>query len=128
MVYETGMSSAYDAGEAPPLDLFYSRAVNWGDQYLVWAEESDLSTCLPSAVDTELDGFCNEFDALEGSQISESGEASVTTSPGGMYFHATWNQWDFDRMTGEETGADAWYRRVLFLEGYIPETTTTSSE
>ena len=122
MIYETGQSSAYDAGEAPPLDLFYSRAVNWGEDYLVWQDEADADACLPSA-DTEddwdLTGFCNEFDALEGSQLLESGEASVTASPGGQFFYAIWNQWDFDK-DGNEIRADAWFRRVLFLDGYIP--------
>lgn len=120
MVYETGHSSAYDAGEAPPLDLFYSRAVDWGDDYLVWQDEADTSACLPSAENTELAGFCNEFDAIEGSQFLESGEASVTCSPGGMFFYAVWNQWDFD-MDGNEIGADAWFRRILFLDDYIPQ-------
>jgi hypothetical protein len=119
MVYETGHSSAYDSGEAPPLDLFYSRGVNWGDDYLVWAEEGDTSTCLPSADDEALAGFCNEYDALEGSQFSESGEAAVTTSPGGQFFYAIWNQWDFDR-DGNEVLADSIFRRVLFLDDYIP--------
>lgn len=122
MVYETGHSSAYDAGEAPPLDLFYSRAVDWGDEYLVWQDEADTSACLPSA-DAEdaydLSGFCNEYDALEGSQFSESGEASVTTSPGGQFFYAIWNQWDFDN-DGVEVLADAIFRRILFLDDYIP--------
>jgi hypothetical protein len=122
MIYETGHSSAYDAGEAPPLDLFYSRAVNWGDHYLVWQDEPDTSTCLPSADNLLLAGFCNEFDPLEGSQYLESGEASVTCSPGGQFFYATWNQWDFDH-AGNEIGADAWFRRVLFLDDYVPGTT-----
>ncbi len=126
MVYETGHSSAYDAGEAPPLDLFYSRAVDWGDDYLVWQDEADTTACLPSA-DAEdaydLGGFCNEFDAIEGSQFAESGEASVTCSPGGEFFYATWNQWDFENVAGElgdEIGADAWFRRILFLDDYVP--------
>lgn len=119
MVYETGMSSAYDSGEAPPLDLFYSRAVDWGDDYLVWQDEADTSACLPSAENTDLAGFCNEFDALEGSKLSESGEASVTASPGGQFFFAIWNQWDFTK-TGRLIGADAWFRRVLFLDDYVP--------
>jgi hypothetical protein len=119
MVYETGIPSAYDAGEATPLDLFYSRAIEWGDQYLVWQDEADTSACLPSAEVTELAGFCNEFDALEGSNRSESGEAAVTASPGGQFFYAVWNQWDFD-LDGTETGADAWFRRVLFIDEYIP--------
>ncbi len=126
MVYETGFSSAYDAGEAPPLDLFYSRAVDWGDDYLVWQDEADTSACLPSADNTELAGFCNEFDAIEGSQLLESGEASVTCSPGGQFFYSVWNQWDFDR-DGNEIGADAWFRRILFLDDYVPGETTTTN-
>jgi hypothetical protein len=120
MVYETGHSSAYDAGEAPPLDLFYSRAVDWGDDYLVWADEAAL--CLETV--EGYPAFCNEFDAIEGSQFAESGEASVTCSPGGMFFHTTWNQWDFDKQTGVEVGADAWYRGVLFLDEYTVEPPT----
>jgi hypothetical protein len=119
MVYETGLTSAYDAGEATPLDLFYSRAIDWGDDYLVWQDVADTSACLPSAENTDLAGFCNEFDALEGSKFSESGEAAVTSSPGGQFFYAVWNQWDFD-LAGNEIGADAWFRRVLFLDDYIP--------
>jgi hypothetical protein len=121
MVYETGHSSAYDAGEAPPLDLFYSRAVDWGDDYLVWQDEP-TTDCLPAADTTDtydLAGFCNEYDALEGSQFSESGEAAVTTSPGGQFFYAIWNQWDFDK-DGVEVLADAIFRRILFLDDYIP--------
>jgi hypothetical protein len=119
MVYETGITSAYDAGEATPLDLFYSRAIDWGDYYLVWQDEADTSACLPSAENTELAGFCNEFDAIEGSKFSESGEASVTASPGGQFFYAVWNQWDFTK-TGKLVGADTWFRRVLFVDDYIP--------
>lgn len=119
MVYETGETSAYDAGEATPLDLFYSRAIDWGDDYLVWQDEANTTACLPSAENTDLTGFCNEFDSLEGSKLSESGEASVTTSPGGQFFYAVWNQWDFTR-TGKLVGADAWFRRVLFLDDYVP--------
>lgn len=120
MVYETGDNTTVAYGEAEPLDLYYSRAINWGDDYLVWAE--DDSTCLPSN-ETEslydLTGFCNEFDALEGSQFSESGEASITMSPGGQFFYALWNQVDFG-VDGLSEDSDAWFRRVLFVDGYIP--------
>jgi hypothetical protein len=119
MVYETGQNSAYDEGEATPLDLFYSRAITWGDDYLVWLDEADEAACLPSA-DLGLTGFCNEFDALEGWMDSESGEASVTASPGGMFFYAVWNQVDFDDHV--EVASDAWFRRVLFLDDYEPGT------
>jgi hypothetical protein len=43
----------------------------------------------------------------------------VTTSPGGQFFYAVWNQWDFTK-TGKLVGADAWFRRVLFLDDYVP--------
>ena len=121
MVYETGQTSAYDAGEATPLDLFYSRAINWGDDYLVWQDEpNDL--CLPGTI-TDNNGetfvFCNEFEAIEGSKLDESGEASVIASPGGQFFYSVWNQWDFNK-DGNEIGADAWFRRILFLDDYVP--------
>jgi hypothetical protein len=119
MVYETGHSSAYDAGEAPPLDLFYSRAVDWGDDYLVWAETAE--DCLETV--EGFPAFCNEFDAIEGSQFDESGEASVTTSPGGQFFYSVWNQIDLDQ-AGNEEGSDAWFRRILFLDDYISEETS----
>lgn len=124
MVYETGDNTTTAFGEAEPLDLFYSRAVNWGDDYLVWAEETDLSTCLPDESTIETDvldgtGFCNEFDPLEGSQFSESGEASVTTNPDTTFFYAIWNQVDFG-VDGLNEDSDAWFRRVLFLDDYVP--------
>lgn len=118
--YETGHSSAYDAGEAPPLDLFYDRAVDWGE-YLVWQDEADTGACLPSADakdSYDLSGFCNEYATLEGSQFSESGEASVTTRTGGQFFYAVWNQRDFDQ-DSVEVRADAKFRRILFLDDYI---------
>jgi hypothetical protein len=122
IVYETGLNSAYDEGEATPLDLFYGRAVDWGDDYLVWQDIADTSACLPSADgddEYDLTGFCNEFDALEGDRLNESGEAAIMGSPGGMFLQATWNQIDFS-MDGIELLSDAIWRRVLFLDDYIP--------
>ena len=124
MVYETGDNTTVAEGEAEPLDLFYSRAVNWGDDYLVLTEETALTDCYPGDTLPTLDesssaGFCNEFDALEGSSGSESGEASITASPGGNTFYAVWNQVDYDKQ-GREVGSDAWFRRVLFLDDYFP--------
>jgi len=40
-----------EEGEAEPLDLFYSRAINFGDDYVVWADEvldADLGACYPN--------------------------------------------------------------------------------
>jgi len=121
MVYETGETSAYDAGEAPPLDLFYSRAIEWGDQYLVYQDEPDATLCLPSAddeIEFDMTGFCNEFDALEGWHDKESGEAAVAASPGGQFFYSVWNQEDlYDH---EVIKSDIWFRRVMFLDDYVP--------
>jgi len=123
MVYETGITSAYDEGEAEALDLFYSRAVDWGDDYLVWAEEDDTSACLPDA-DSESAlaglGVCNEFDGLESSKFSTASEASLVSSPGAKFLYAGWYQEDFDNRTGEEIGIDAWFRRIMYIAGYIP--------
>jgi hypothetical protein len=129
MVYETGTPAAYDEGEADPLDLFYSRAVDWGDDYLVWADDTDetvdyTTTCLPSA-DPESPltgtGVCNEFDGLESSQFSTASEASLFSSPGGQFLYAGWYQEDFDKKTGAEIGIDAWFRRVMYLDDYTPD-------
>lgn len=113
MVYETGDNTTVAVGEAEPLDLYYSRAINWGDDYQIWADEGQLSECLPGAEDTELAGFCNEFEPLEGSQFSESGEASVSTNPSGRFFYSVWNQIDFG-VDGLSEDSDTWFRRVLY--------------
>ncbi len=44
----------------------------------------------------------------------------MTCSPGGQFFYAVWNQRDFDQV-GNEVGADAWFRRILFLDDYVPQ-------
>ena len=121
MVYETGDNTTVEFGEAEPLDLYYGRAVDWGDHYLVWQDEDDTSACLPSAdpEDDRLVGFCNEFDWLEGSKLSLSGEAGVTANPGGTFFYALWNQEDVDKK-GNVIGSDAWFRRVAFIDDYVP--------
>jgi hypothetical protein len=124
MVYETGDNTTVAEGEAEPLDLFYSRAVAWGDHYLVWAELTDLDTALPSADpdahdDIRDSGFCNEFDALEGAKLSLSGEAGVTANAGGTFFYGIWNQEDLDK-NHNVIGSDAWFRRVHFIDDYIP--------
>jgi hypothetical protein len=48
IVYETGDNTTTSEGKPEPDDLFYSRAVNFGDDYLVWAhdEASEMTTDL----------------------------------------------------------------------------------
>jgi hypothetical protein len=125
IVYETGDNTTTEFGEAEPLDLFYSRAVMFGDHYQVWAEEDDLSVCYPSDphdqdVPEELigSGFCNEFDQMEqGIPGLEASESSLTANPGGEFLYGAWSQ--IEHETGE---SDAMARRVWWIDGYISET------
>jgi len=126
IVYETGDNTTVIEGEAEPLDLFYSRAVNFGDDYQVWAEETDTSVCYPSDphedTDVPLDlvgsGFCNEFDQMEqGRQGLEASEASLWANPGGEFLYGTWTQVGHDPVE-----ADAMARRVWWIDDYISDT------
>jgi hypothetical protein len=122
IVYETGDNTTTADGEPEPLDLFYSRAVMFGDHYQVWAEETDLSVCYPSDPhDTEVpdqligSGFCNEFDQVDqGRQGVVGSEASLEANPGGEFMYSVWAQEDQDN---HESDPEA--RRVWWIDDYI---------
>jgi hypothetical protein len=124
IVYETGDNTTTAEGEPEPQDLFYSRAVMFGDHYQVWAEENDLSVCYPSDphdvdIPTELigSGFCNEFDQMEqGRQGLEASEASLEANPGGQFLYGVWAQ--IDHLNDE---SDPVARRVWWLDDYISQ-------
>ena len=131
IVYETGDNTTTALGEPEPEDLFYSRAVMFGDHYQVWAEENDLSVCYPSdphndtdpetGVPTELigSGFCNEFDQLDqGTKGLQASEASLTANPGGQFLYGVWAQLAHDE-TGDVSESDAMARRVWWIDDYI---------
>jgi hypothetical protein len=81
MVYETGDNTTVAEGEAVPLDLFYSRATNWGDDYdLVEYTTGDGETI-------------EAFDWLEHDREDLSGEAANTANPAGTFYYVIWNQW-----------------------------------
>jgi hypothetical protein len=130
MVYETGDNTTVEEGEAEPLDLYYSRAINFGDDYVVWAEESDLSVCYPSEpYDDEQvsdvvigSGFCNEFDRANSGGETRSSEADLESNPDGSKLYGVWAQWVVDEVTGEDTESDAIARRFWWIEDYIPST------
>ncbi|MFN2163523.1 MAG: choice-of-anchor O protein [Candidatus Promineifilaceae bacterium] len=130
IVYETGDNDTTAEGEPEPLDLFYSRAVMFGDNYQVWSEETDLTDCYPSdphGVLPEEDlrigtGFCNEFDQVDaGNQSIEGSEASLEANPGGEFMYAVWAQFDTENAQGEEE-SDPMARRVWWIDGWISET------
>jgi hypothetical protein len=102
VVYETGDNTTSAEGEATPLDLFYSRATNWGDFYDV--------------VEKEVDGeIVEEWDWLEHDRDDLSGEASVTANPGGTFFYSVWNQWKEDEYE-HVFDSDMIFRRVMYLD------------
>jgi len=129
IVYETGDNTTTSEGEPEPDDLFYSRAVQFGDNYQVWAEETDLSVCYPSDAHGDEDvpadligsGFCNEFAQLDqGTPGLQASEASLEANSGGQFMYGVWAQWAHDELTGELTESDAMARRVWWIDGFIP--------
>jgi hypothetical protein len=100
VVYETGDNTTVAEGEAVPLDLFYSRAYEWGDEYYM----------VEKIVGTEV---VEVWDWLENQHDDLSGEASVVSNPGGTFFYATWNQWQEPEEHVIEN-SDAWFRRIWF--------------
>ncbi|MBK5941988.1 hypothetical protein CCR96_22650 [Halochromatium roseum] len=128
IVYETGDNTTTALGEPEPLDLFYSRAVAFGDDYQVWAEETDLNVCYPSDphevtdVPPELisSGFCNEFDQVdEGRPGVEGSEASLEANPSGEFMYGVWAQLDVEADTEE---SDPVARRVWWIDDFISDT------
>lgn len=129
IVYETGDNTTTAEGEPEPDDLFYSRAVQFGDNYQVWAEETDLAVCYPSdphgdvTVAAELigSGFCNEFDQLDqGSPGLQASEASIEANPSGGFMYGVWAQWLHDEATDELIESDAMARRTWWIDDFIP--------
>ena len=136
MVFETGDNKTVEEGEAEPLDLFYSRAESFGDDYVVWTEtdtgyDADPTTvCYPTInYDEVLDttdvrigsGFCNEFDRLNRGGDSHSSEASLAGNSDGSKMYAVSAQWMFEDDEDYESeiiDSDAMSRRVWWIDWY----------
>lgn len=120
VVYETGDNETTAEGEAEALDLFFGRAVNFGDQYQVTSSEADMS-------DNCITTFCNEFERLTtGSDVSAE-EASLAMSPSGNTLYAVWAQFDTGELEEGDNLADAHFARVWY-DDVSPEVTTQNSE
>ncbi|MGC9394765.1 MAG: choice-of-anchor O protein [Anaerolineae bacterium] len=104
IVYETGDNTTVAEGEAVPLDLFYSRATNWGDDY-------SLVEYYNSGTGETTMGF----DWLEHDREDLSGEAANTCNNGGTYYYVIWNQWQEDEHENV-SNSDAIFRRVMFID------------
>jgi hypothetical protein len=108
IVYETGDNTTVAEGEAVPLDLFYSRAYEYGDEY----------DYVEVYKDKDGDGTAEvveEWDWLENKAEDLSGEASVTANPGATFFYSVWNQWQEPEEDVIEE-SDIWFRRVMYID------------
>jgi hypothetical protein len=113
IVYETGDNTTVAEGEATPLDLFYSRATNWGDDY-------DLVEYYNASTGETVLGF----DWLEHDRENLSGEAANTCNPGGNFYYVIWNQWQEDEHENVSE-SDAIFRRVMYLDDTEADPTAT---
>jgi len=112
VVYETGDNTTVAVGEAEPLNLYYGRAVNFGDDYQVWADEADMvNTCIDTNLGTSTGAgvFCNEFDRLTVGSNVEASEASLAMSPAGDTVYSVWSQVDGDTLVSDAAYARVWY-------------------
>jgi hypothetical protein len=103
IVYETGDNTTVAEGEATPLDLYYSRATNWGDYY-------DLAEYYNSGTGEMTLGF----PWLENKADDLSGEAANTANNAGTFYYVIWNQWQEDEHENV-SNSDAIFRRLMFL-------------
>ena len=116
IVYETGDNTTVAEGEATPLDLFYSRATNWGDDYdLVEYPTGDGGTAETYWA----------FDWLEHDREDLSGEAANTANNAGTFYYAIWNQWQEDEHENV-SNSDAIFRRIMYVDDETAETTDLS--
>lgn len=104
-IFETGDNTTVTEGEAVPLDLYYSRADNWGDDYSLDIDYED-----PDTSDNVLQ---TRWDWAENNRDNLSGEAGMTASPGGDFMYAVWNQWCEDEYENV-FDSDIWFRRFFF--------------
>lgn len=103
VIYETGDNTTVLAGEATPLDLFYSRATVYGDTY----ELMDYKT-------EKDDDLISRWPWAEKDAEMLSGEAAMLTNPGGNFMYAVWNQWEEDEHENV-FNSDMPFRRMMYL-------------
>jgi hypothetical protein len=111
VTFEVGDNTTVEFGEATPLDMYYSRAFTYGDDYEVVLDED--------ADPEEANEFY--FDWLENKRKYHAAEAALKANPGGTFFYAIWNQWQEDNHENA-FDSDAILRRMMFIdEGVVDD-------
>lgn len=119
IIYETGDNTTVAEGEATPLNLYYSRATVYGDEY----EVMDYMTITD-------DLLLDRWPWLENKDEILSGEAGMLANPGGTFMYAVWNQWEEEITYWEDEygivheeenifNSDILFRRLMYLPDEI---------
>jgi hypothetical protein len=112
MSYDDGDNRSVALGkEGEPLNMYYSQAFNWGDDY--------TGTTVTVAT-----GSFPVLQLLNAAGYNSS-ESSITANPDGTFMYSIWNSWQYSDPTdyvdgsydSPEINEDALFRRVLFLDG-----------
>ncbi len=124
VVYETGDNTTVAEGEAVPLDLFYSRATKFGDEYewMIYDRPDDDGGTPDDPSDDVINEAYEAWPWLEKSADDLSGEASVVSNPGGTFMYAVWNQWQEEILEdGNELvfDSDIIFRRLEYVPDEI---------
>ena len=112
MIYETGDNTTVAEGEATPLNLYYSRATVYGDEW----EIMDYATTADDLVLDRWPWLENKADIL-------SGEAAMLANPGGTFMYTVWNQWEEEILadgTEHVFNSDMPFRRLMYtLDDFV---------
>jgi hypothetical protein len=109
MIYETGDNTTVTEGEATPLNLYYSRATVYGDEWELDPDWYDADT-------GEIEDY--RWNWVENKAEILSGEASMLANPGGTFMYSVWNQWEEEILAdGTELifNSDIIFRRFMYL-------------
>jgi hypothetical protein len=109
-----------EGGEGMPMDMYYARAINFGDEYEVADENGDGIADL----DATLDDY-ETFDKLEWHD-GHAAEAALKSNPGATLFYAIWNEW-METEDGVVYESDAMVRRTMELDANGVTGVTTPS-
>lgn len=109
--YRTGDNTVItEDTAAEPVDMYYSRAFNFGDDYDVVEQIIDSPGKGSNRPDPEV---VERWDWLVHGELVRPSDADLTATPKGDRLYAVWSQEDLNKK-GSVMGVDAWYRRIFY--------------